>query len=122
MLGAITQAMNRTFLTRTARTQRQTVMSFSSPFKLVPINDMAEIADKFTRNEILTSNEIRQILGIKPAKDPKADELRNSNMPEQKDSGLPAEPVTGEDDALSSELDDLEDDLDATLAQAEELL
>lgn len=84
VLTAITQAMHRSFLTKTARTQGQTIMMFTNPFRLVPINDMAEIADKFTRNEILTSNEIRQILGIKPAADPKADELRNSNMPEPK--------------------------------------
>lgn len=94
MLTAITQAMNRSFLTKTARSQRQTIMFFPNPFKLVPITDMAEIADKFTRNEILTSNEIRQLLGIRPAADPKADELRNSNMPEEKDSGLPAKPIT----------------------------
>lgn len=94
VLTAVVEAMNRTFLTRTARTQRQTIMSFTSPFRLVPINDMAEIADKFTRNEILTSNEIRQILGIRPAEDPKADELRNSNMPEAKDSELPKKSET----------------------------
>jgi putative sterol carrier protein len=82
ILGAITEAMNRTFLTKTARTQNQTIMAINNPFKLVPVNSMAEIADKFTRNEILTSNEIRQILGIRPSDDPKADELRNSNMPQ----------------------------------------
>lgn len=86
VLAAIIEAMNRTFLTKTARAQRQTLMAFSSPFRLVPINDIAEIADKFSRNEILTSNEIRQIIGVKPAKDPKADELRNSNMPQQEQS------------------------------------
>lgn len=94
ILDAIVQAMRRSFLTRTAQSQGQTVMMFLNPFRLVPINEMAEIADKFTRNEILTSNEIRQILGIKPADDPKADELRNSNMPEAKDSGLPKQPPT----------------------------
>lgn len=81
-LTAITEAMRRTFLTKTARSQKQTIMFFRDPFKLVPIENIAEIADKFTRNEILTSNEIRQVVGIAPAKDKKADQLRNANMPE----------------------------------------
>lgn len=78
--AAITGAMRRSFLSKTARTQGQTIMSFRDPFKLVPINNIAEIADKFTRNEILTSNEIRQIIGFKPSTDPKADRLINSNI------------------------------------------
>lgn len=81
ILTAITEAMHRTFLTKTARSQNQAIMYLRNPFKLVPVNDMAEIADKFTRNEILSANEIRSIVGFKPSKDPKADELRNSNMP-----------------------------------------
>lgn len=80
IVAAITNAMKRTFLTKTARTQGQTIMYFRDPFKLVPINNIAEIADKFTRNEILTSNEIRQIIGFKPSEDPKADKLVNSNI------------------------------------------
>lgn len=80
IVAAITGAMKRSFLSKTARTQGQTIMSFRDPFKLVPINNIAEIADKFTRNEILTSNEIRQIIGFKPSKDPKADKLINSNI------------------------------------------
>lgn len=80
IVAAIVDAMKRNFLTKTARTQGQTIMSFRDPFKLVPINNIAEIADKFTRNEILTSNEIRQIIGFKPSKDPKADKLVNSNI------------------------------------------
>lgn len=80
IVAAITGAMKRSFLSKTARTQGQTIMSFRDPFKLVPINNIAEIADKFTRNEILTSNEIRQIIGMKPSKDPKADQLVNSNI------------------------------------------
>lgn len=80
IVAAITGAMKRSFLSKTARTQGQTIMSFRDPFKLVPINNIAEIADKFTRNEILTSNEIRQIIGFKPADDPKADMLINSNV------------------------------------------
>lgn len=85
ILAAIVEAMNRTFLTKTARTQKQKIEYFTDPFSLVPVTQIAEIADKFTRNEILTSNEIRQILGIKPSDDPKADELRNSNMPQPKE-------------------------------------
>jgi hypothetical protein len=80
IVSALVDAMKRSFLSKTARTQGQTIMAFRDPFKLVPINNIAEIADKFTRNEILTSNEIRQIIGFKPSKDPKADELRNSNI------------------------------------------
>lgn len=72
--------MKRKFLTKTARSQRQSIAFFRDPFKLVPVNEIAEIADKFTRNEIASSNEIRQIIGFKPSKDPKADELRNSNI------------------------------------------
>ncbi len=81
ILTAIVEAMRRTFLTKTARAQKQSILAYRDPFKLVPINDIAEIADKFTRNEILTSNEFRQFIGVRPSKDPKADELRNSNMP-----------------------------------------
>ena len=80
IISAFVDEMKRTFLSKTARTQNQTIMFFRDPFKLVPVNDIAEIADKFTRNEIMTSNEIRQIVGMKPSNDPKADELRNSNL------------------------------------------
>lgn len=80
IISAITDEMKRKFLSKTARTQSQTIMFFRDPFKLVPINHIAEIADKFTRNEIMTSNEIRQIVGLKPSDDPKADQLRNSNL------------------------------------------
>ena len=80
IVSAIADEMKRKFLSRTARTQNQTIEFFRDPFKLVPVNDIAEIADKFTRNEIMTSNEIRQVVGMKPSKDPKADELRNSNL------------------------------------------
>src|SRR5699024_2281798 len=65
---------------QTARSQLQTIKFFRDPFKLVPVNNIADIADKFTRNEVMTSNEIRQIIGMKPSDDPKADELRNSNL------------------------------------------
>lgn len=86
IVSAIVDAMKRSFLSKTARTQGQTIMAFRDPFKLVPINNIAEIADKFTRNEILTSNEIRQIIGMKPSKDPKADQLVNSNISQSADA------------------------------------
>lgn len=80
ILSAITDEMKRKFLTKTAITQHQTIAFFRDPFKLVPVNEIAEIADKMTRNEIMTSNEIRQVLGMKPSKDPNADVLRNKNL------------------------------------------
>lgn len=80
IVAAIVDEMKRKFLTKTARTQHQSIMAFRDPFKLVPVNSMAEIADKFTRNEIMTSNEIRQVIGMKPSSDPKADQLINSNL------------------------------------------
>lgn len=80
IISAIVDEMNRKFLSKTARTQNQTIAFFRDPFKLVPVNNIAEIADKFTRNEIMTSNEIRQVIGMKPSDDPKADQLVNSNI------------------------------------------
>lgn len=80
ILSAIVDEFKRKFLTKTARTQNQSIEFFRDPFRLVPVNNIAEIADKFTRNEIMTSNEIRQKVGMKPSKDPKADELRNKNL------------------------------------------
>ena len=80
IVSAIVDEMKRKFLTKTARTRNQDIVYFRDPFKLVPVNDLAEIADKLTRNEIATSNEIRQIMGWKPSKDPDADELRNKNL------------------------------------------
>ena len=82
VLTAMVEAMRRSFLTKTARTQRQTIQFFRDPFRLVPIENIAEIADKFTRNEIMTSNEMRQVVGMAPHPDPKADQLLNSNMPQ----------------------------------------
>lgn len=84
IISAIVDEMKRKFLTKTARSQNQTIAFFRDPFRLVPVNNIAEIADKFTRNEILTSNEIRQIIGIKPSDDPKADQLINSNISQSK--------------------------------------
>lgn len=91
VVTAIVEAMRRTFLTKTARSQRQSIVATRNPFRLVPVDQIAEIADKFTRNEIMTANEIRSVIGMRPADDPKADELRNSNMPQEEDSGLVGE-------------------------------
>ena len=94
IISAIVDEMKRKFLTKTARSQNQSILFFRDPFKLVPVNNIAEIADKFTRNEIMTSNEIRQIIGMKPSDDPKADQLVNSNItqPEEK-TEVEAEPT-----------------------------
>ncbi len=80
ILAAITLEIERKFLTKTARTQGQSVRYFNDPFRLVTVTNLAEVADKFTRNEIMTSNEMRQVIGLRPVKDPKADELRNKNL------------------------------------------
>lgn len=89
IISAITDEMKRKFLTKTARTQGQSIKFFRDPFKLVPVSEIAEIADKFTRNEIASSNEIRQVIGWIPSKDPKADELRNSNISEPSNEKTP---------------------------------
>lgn len=86
ILSAIVDEMKRKFLTKTARSQRQSIIFFRDPFRLVPVNNLSEIADKFTRNEIMTSNEIRQIVGMKPSSDPNADELRNKNLSQPKEA------------------------------------
>lgn len=97
ILSAIVDEMKRKFLTKTARSQLQSISFFRDPFKLVPVNEISEIADKFTRNEIMTSNEIRQIVGMKPSDDPKADELRNKNLSQPKDDQTdPSNDATGE--------------------------
>ena len=88
IIAAIVDEMERKFLTKTARSQSQSIKYFRDPFKLVPVNDIAEIADKFTRNEIMTSNEIRQIVGMRPHSDPKADQLINSNISQAKGSNV----------------------------------
>lgn len=82
IVQAIAEAMKRTFLTKTARTQKQSIMYFRDPFKLIPMEQLAEIVDKLTRNEVLTSNEIRAVMGFRPSSDPKANQLINSNMPQ----------------------------------------
>lgn len=109
IISAIVDEMKRKFLTKTARTQLQSIAFFRDPFKLVPIGNIADIADKFTRNEILTSNEIRQIIGITPSNDPKADELTNSNI-RQPDDG---ENESEEDyDMEEDEEYDIDDDVE----------
>ena len=80
IISSIVDEIKRKFLTKTARSQKQSIVFFRDPFKLVPVSDLAEISDKFTRNEILSSNEIRQVVGRKPSDDPKADQLINSNI------------------------------------------
>lgn len=102
ILAAIVDEIKRKFLTKTARTQGQTIMYFRDPFKLVPVSDIAEIADKFTRNEIMTSNEIRQIVGMKPADDPSADELRNKNL-NQSSEDITAKQESGIPDEIQNE-------------------
>jgi Phage portal protein len=120
IVQAITEAMKRTFLTKTARTQGQSVMYFRDPFALVPMEQVAEIADKFTRNEILSANEIRQGIGFKPSKDPKANQLINSNMPQPAPSDIPpTDEPTGDSEAndlIQSGLNDLNGILDAVFA------
>ena len=89
ILSAISLEFKRKFLTKTARSQGQSIEFYRDPFRLVPVNDMAEIADKFTRNEIMTSNEFRQVIGMKPSDDPKADELNNSNLYREDNGSMP---------------------------------
>ena len=96
IIAAIVDEMKRKFLTKTARTRRQSIAFFRDPFKLVPVDNIAEIADKFTRNEIMTSNEIRQKIGMKPSKDPKADKLINSNLNQPEENEQPMPPVEQE--------------------------
>ena len=102
IISAIIDEMKRKFLTKTARTQNQSIVYFRNPFKLVPINELAEISDKFTRNEIATSNEIRQIIGWKPSDDPGADELRNKNLNQKVEDVQPAPKIQNEVDNTES--------------------
>lgn len=110
IISAIVDEMKRKFLTKTARSQRQSISFFRDPFKLVPVNDIAEIADKFTRNEIMTSNEIRQVVGMKPSEDPRADELRNKNLSAPSDSNQQSEEMPiAEVDSVGDSASDLDD-------------
>ena len=121
IVSALVNAMRWKFLTKTARTQGQSIMYFKDPFKLVPVSQIAEIGDKMTRNEIMSSNEIRQIIGIRPSDDPRADELRNKNL-NQSTEEINAENVSSMDDSetlstedaklMMSNLDDLDSELD----------
>lgn len=110
IISAIVDEMKRKFLTKTARSQRQSISFFRDPFKLVPVNEIAEIADKFTRNEIMTSNEIRQVVGMIPSDDPRADELRNKNLSEPSGSDQQSEeaPITT-DNSVEESASDLDD-------------
>lgn len=110
IISAIVDEMKRKFLTKTARSQRQSISFFRDPFKLVPVNEIAEIADKFTRNEIMTSNEIRQVVGMKPSDDSRADELRNKNLSEPSGSDQQSEeaPITT-DNSVEESASDLDD-------------
>ena len=119
ILSAIRDAMYRTFLTKTARTQGQSIMFFRDPFKLVSVSDLAEISDKMTRNEIMAPNEIRQIIGIAPSNDPAADELKNRNIRKGNESPTPIDSTQnlsvlspGEYDAAMSNYDQLNKQLD----------
>jgi hypothetical protein len=110
IISAIVDEMKRKFLTKTARSQHQSISFFRDPLKLVPVNEIAEIADKFTRNEIMTSNEIRQVVGMKPSDDPRADELRNKNLSEPSGSDQQSEeaPITT-DNSVEESASDLDD-------------
>lgn len=110
IISAIVDEMKRKFLTKTARSQHQSISFFRDPFKLVPVNDIAEIADKFTRNEIMTSNEIRQVVGMKPSEDSRADELRNKNLSAPSGSNQQSEeaPITT-DNSVEESASDLDD-------------
>lgn len=110
IISAIVDEMKRKFLTKTARSQHQSISFFRDPFKLVPVNDIAEIADKLTRNEIMTSNEIRQVVGMKPSEDPRADELRNKNLsaPSGSDQQSEEMPIT-EVNSVEESASDLDD-------------
>lgn len=113
IVAAITQAMKRTFLTKTARAQGQSIMYFRDPFKLVPLSVAAEIMDKLARNEVISANDGRQALGMRPSKDPKADELRNSNMPQPEPP-----PDDGSGEAMQSAFAELNSQLDSILQEA----
>lgn len=107
IVSAIVDAMKWKFLTKTARSQGQSIMFFRDPFKLVPVENVAEIADKFTRNEIMTSNEFRQVIGMKPSDDPKADELRNANISAPNEEPIPLEDQENPEDATEPSVLDM---------------
>lgn len=122
IMAAIVLEMKRKFLTKTARTQNQTIMYFRDPFKLVSTSELAELADKFTRNEIMSSNEIRQIVGMKPSDDPRADELVNANI-SQANMGMPQGLYDEMGNEMEGEVDTSGlDDIDAQLNELESMM
>jgi hypothetical protein len=118
ILSAITQAMQRTFLSKTARTQGHAIQFFRDPFKLMPVSAIAELGDKFIRNQIMTPNEIRGVLGMKPAEDPKADQLNNPNVPGDTGGAPPTAEADGaaQDEMVNGVFDTLEADVDKMVA------
>lgn len=121
VLTSVVEAMRRTFLTKTARTQKQSIEFFRDPFRLVPIENIAEIADKFTRNEILSSNEIRQVVGLAPHPDPKADQLVNSNMPQGSPTPTGVTEESAEEGSGMADLAASFDEIDAAIDDALEM-
>lgn len=121
ILSAFTNEMKRKFLTKTARTQGQSLMYFRDPFKLVPVNNIAEIADKFTRNEIMSSNEVRSLIGMKPIGDPRADELRNKNINQASDAETPPNTNMSSETEGQGDHDQLLADLNAINSDLEDL-
>lgn len=99
IVAALVEGMKRTFLSKTARSQGQSIMAFRDPFKLLPLSEFADVADKLARNEVTSSNELRQFIGLKPSKDPKADQLRNSNMPAPSEPANPIQEGDGQNDS-----------------------
>lgn len=108
--SAFTNELKRKFLTKTARTQGQSIAFFRDPFKLIPVGELAEIADKMTRNEIMTSNEVRQKIGMKPSKEPQADELRNKNLNQSADAMAAEEEVVPQEEALLEEEENIQNE------------
>ena len=116
ILDAVVEAMTRSFLKKRGVNRGERVQYFRDPFKLVPVTDLAEIADKFTRNEILTANEIRSFMGLAPADDPKADKLINSNMPQQEDAAAGKE-AGGDDSVMQDAFDEVEAMVDSVFSE-----
>lgn len=113
IMNALVEEMKRKFITKTARTQGQSIMYFRDPFKLAPISDIAEMTDKMTRNEVMTPNEVRQAIGLKPSQDPRADELKNANISEAKDEehiNIDGQDITSEVDGEEPPVEEYEED------------
>jgi len=113
IMNALVEEMKRKFITKTARTQGQSIMYFRDPFKLAPISDIAEMTDKMTRNEVMTPNEVRQAIGLKPSQDPRADELKNANISESKDEAhinIDGQNITSEIDGEEPPVEEYEEE------------